>query len=292
MSHPCEYCESEFKNKRDLNRHQKTAKYCLVIQTEQGVLTEASSYKCECGEIFHRKYHLTRHRKTCSSVTQVNNGTINNTTNTVNVVNINVFGSTLSSLTPELIAEKVREVLSYEAVEEGVAKMTEEVAPTLFTNEKGNSLIRVADASRKKLVYRTDTGDVPDSDGKRTGRLLRHPFGQAALLALEGSDNPDAVNKTIEMLCDQEASGKEALKTLLRDAPAQFENPTQLTTEAHDLADQKTFVQLEKALAKNRKEKKKDEPWRERNGKTNFSIMRRTYTTAISGTRSKSSSSS
>jgi hypothetical protein len=74
-------------------------------------------------------------------MTQINNGTINNTTNNTVNVNINVFGSTASSLTPELIAEKVREVLSYEAVEEGVAKMTEEVAPTLFVNEKGNSLI-------------------------------------------------------------------------------------------------------------------------------------------------------
>ena len=138
---PCQYCQAEFERPRDLTRHQKTARYCLAIQKDQGLTVPEPSHKCKCGETFHLKHHLTQHHHSCAIMTQINNGTINNTTNNTVNVNINVFGSTASSLTPELIAEKVREVLSYEAVEEGVAKMTEEVAPTLFVNEKGNSLI-------------------------------------------------------------------------------------------------------------------------------------------------------
>jgi hypothetical protein len=183
------------------------------------------------------------------------------------VVNINVFGSTASSLTPELIAEKVREVLSYEAVEEGVSRMTEEVAPTLFVNEKGNSMIRVADAARKKLVYRTDTGDEPDPGGMRTGRLLQYPFSQAALLALDGTEKPDAVERTLETLRDHEACGKEALKTLLRTAPTQFEQPTSLITEVHDLANQRAILEIDKVLTRRRRARKKQqavvaEQWR------------------------------
>lgn len=72
MSHPCQYCETEFQQKRDLNRHQKTAKYCVAIQKEQGLPTPEPSHKCKCGESFSLKQHLRRHHKTCASSKVVN----------------------------------------------------------------------------------------------------------------------------------------------------------------------------------------------------------------------------
>ena len=116
-------------------------------------------------------------------------------------------------------------------------------------------------------MYRTDAGDEPDPGGMRTGRLLQYPFSQAALSALDGTEKPNAVEKTLETLRDQEACGKEALKTLLRTAPTQFEQPSSLITDAHDLANQRIVAEIDKVLAKRRKERKKQqavaaEQWR------------------------------
>lgn len=61
MPHSCEYCNASFLSKRALINHQKTAKYCLDIQTD----TFIQEFKCECGSEFTRKDSLKRHEKTC-----------------------------------------------------------------------------------------------------------------------------------------------------------------------------------------------------------------------------------
>src|SRR5208283_4010743 len=127
-----------------------------------------------------------------------------------NQFNIQVFGPTASSLTPELIRDKVLEAISCEAVESGIARMTQEVAPRVFTNDKGNWVIRVADGSRNKLIMRTDEGDVPDMGARKTAGLLRAPLLHAGMIALRETDRPIHVNSTLEELQDDDTYERSA----------------------------------------------------------------------------------
>lgn len=60
MSYKCEFCEKVFKQKYNLLKHQKTAKYCIEIQKVTKCLT--------CNKIFSSKYSLSRHLLTCQKV--------------------------------------------------------------------------------------------------------------------------------------------------------------------------------------------------------------------------------
>jgi hypothetical protein len=57
----CEYCNNSFANVSALNKHKKTAKYCLVLQNN-----EVNIYTCnKCEKGFVRKDHLIHHRSIC-----------------------------------------------------------------------------------------------------------------------------------------------------------------------------------------------------------------------------------
>lgn len=56
----CEYCNNNFCNKTSLNSHQKTAKYCLLLQNNN-----VSDYVCICAKNFNRKFQLHRHQDNC-----------------------------------------------------------------------------------------------------------------------------------------------------------------------------------------------------------------------------------
>ena len=260
MPHPCQYCGAEFKRSGDLTRHQKSAKRCMAIQREQGLFVAEPAHKCECGETFYLRYDLTRHKTKCSiaiPATMINN--IDNSNTLIqNNFNINVFGTTMSSLTPELIAERVLEVISLEAVEKGVAHMTAEVARPVFSNEKGNWLVRVADGSRNKLMMRTDEGDIPDHQGHKTTRLLRQPFIEASLLALKETDKPDDVENTIGEIKDDETYDKKTMGALLRIAPTKFDQ-RELTVlnEAYERRLEESMAKLDRVMAKRKRTKAK-----------------------------------
>ena len=254
---PCPYCGAEFSLKRNLDRHQRTVKTCIAVQKEQGAQIREDRFTCECGEAFTRRHDLTRHRKSCvtdeKAIATVINDNSTTNYNTVNQINIH-FGSTMSALTPEIIAEKVLEVLSLGAVEKGLAHMTEEVARPVFSNEKNNWLVRVADASRSKLIMRTDEGDQPDHQGRNTTMLLKQPFIEASMLALEQTEHPRDVESTIEEIKDDDTYDKETMGALLRVAPTKFKQTNPLIfTEAHQLALDKSMAKLDKIMAKRKR---------------------------------------
>ena len=61
MSFNCKYCETEFTNKYNLQKHLKTAKYCLKLRGEVVL-----NFKCnDCNKSFSRKHHLVDHMKIC-----------------------------------------------------------------------------------------------------------------------------------------------------------------------------------------------------------------------------------
>jgi hypothetical protein len=155
------------------------------------------------------------------------------------------------------VAQKVLEVLSLDAVEKGLARMTEEVAPSIFTNEKKNWTIRVADGSRNKLVVRTDDGDQPDLQGHKTTRLLRHPFIKASMLALEQTDRPKQVESTIEEIRDDDTYNRQTMGALLRMAPSKFDDTNSVLAEARRLDEEKGLEELDRFMAKRKRKQAK-----------------------------------
>lgn len=67
-SHICVYCETELSSKSALNKHQKTAKFCIQKQIELGIknIEEIEDQKCNsCQKIFTTKFNRDRHEKNC-----------------------------------------------------------------------------------------------------------------------------------------------------------------------------------------------------------------------------------
>ena len=67
--HKCPFCNNDFHDKTTLNRHQKSAKFCLGIQEEKGIVTNPDSFNCtDCGKVFTLKRVLTKHISTCKKL--------------------------------------------------------------------------------------------------------------------------------------------------------------------------------------------------------------------------------
>jgi uncharacterized C2H2 Zn-finger protein len=62
MSKQCQFCGNKFTNKSILNKHQKTAKYCLSLRNKEST----TSFKCEvCDKLFSLKDSYNKHCFTC-----------------------------------------------------------------------------------------------------------------------------------------------------------------------------------------------------------------------------------
>jgi hypothetical protein len=253
-SHPCKHCGTEFTAKRSLDRHMKTAKFCLDLQREQGLDVKEEVFRCECGSDFNLKHNLTRHQASCPSTT-VNVGQMNVTQNMVNQqININILGSTMSSLTPELVKEKVIEALSVSSVERGLAQMVQDAAPAIFQNEKNIWLVRVADAGRNKLIQLTDTGEETDIKGAKTAAMLRAPFRDVSLSALEETKRPKLVEQTIDEINDDRFYQTTTVNAILQIAPSTFKSQSEAQAEAFRLAEEQSVARMDAYMKKRKRE--------------------------------------
>lgn len=63
----CHYCKTTFKNKYNLLKHQKTARFCLQIQNKESQF----EYSCEyCNKMFTRKDNYIEHKGSCKIAEQ------------------------------------------------------------------------------------------------------------------------------------------------------------------------------------------------------------------------------
>ena len=66
MSHICNYCNKSFSSQYTLAFHQKTAKYCIAIQSRNNNVTISDKYACEfCEKIVTTKSNLLTHLLSC-----------------------------------------------------------------------------------------------------------------------------------------------------------------------------------------------------------------------------------
>lgn len=87
MPYTCQYCDNIFTVKRSLLSHQKTARFCVEIQKQRGIIIDESVHKCSCQQLFTTKYSLLRHQTKYKHTSNIDNiTTITNITNITNII--------------------------------------------------------------------------------------------------------------------------------------------------------------------------------------------------------------
>jgi hypothetical protein len=184
----CEYCNREFDNKSNVNKHQKTSLYCIKIQREKDPSKnlEIIVHECEfCKRQLTTKYSLQTHLTTCKEklksmekedsemaimkkemsnlqkeVAQlkekptitVTNNTNNNTDNSIKTITHNY--SSLLDCSTESITEMLRK--HYNKIEhllQGDQKHLADVTVKHLLSGKDQPMYYVTDRSRNKFMY-------------------------------------------------------------------------------------------------------------------------------------------
>ncbi len=66
--HKCQYCDSDFASKVSLNKHQKSAKYCIDMRKEDDCKLDIDEFKCEwCSKAYTRKDRYYDHTRICKT---------------------------------------------------------------------------------------------------------------------------------------------------------------------------------------------------------------------------------
>ncbi len=66
--HKCQYCNSEFTTKVSLNKHQKSAKYCIELRKEDNCELDIDEFNCEwCNKMYTRKDRYFDHIRICKT---------------------------------------------------------------------------------------------------------------------------------------------------------------------------------------------------------------------------------
>jgi len=246
----CQYCHEEFSSKNSLKTHQLRAQYCLRLQGKEEEANKIlENNKCgKCDANFSTKSTLKRHLLTCSSTTQITN-TINNINNNTLNITLNIYGSTLSAITVEDIQKRLVPLLMQ--VVPNLPEMCR-VAAGGLTNEKGNPLIAVTDASRNKFVMRYDDQDIPDIRGCKTCSIVRPPMIEASVNI--GSEEALELADTLG-----DKKDKTLVETLSQELPSSLDVVCpKLKKDMEDSEQSMTRVMEKLKNAKNATKKKKD----------------------------------
>ena len=169
----CIYCDNIFYDKGNLNKHQRTSKYCIKIQLERDSKIEHESYDCEyCKKKLTTKKSLNVHLKTCkiklkekdllislqNEVKKLKDDVINikpvtiTVTNTDNSININNYSSLLN-YDPENITESLKKHYTIDHLLKNDQRNLADMTIKHFLSGKEQPMYYVTDRSRNKFMY-------------------------------------------------------------------------------------------------------------------------------------------
>ena len=222
MSFQCEFCTSTFKRRADLNKHRRSAKYCLKLREPQ----QKNVYICaECDKTFTRKDNLKRHQVSC------NQGQGQGPDQCIEglrqeIINLMVLqngGARRNSMTNNL------EPITNESIQEYLDRLN---LNFIVKGAKGfaiyanvypfNGRIVCTDRSRKKLQYKDENGEVVNDSG---GVKLAQRFFQVTAARNE------------ELINAEYTSIQQEVETIAKEERGYTANLTGLLTRATQLQD-------------------------------------------------------
>jgi hypothetical protein len=179
------------------------------------------------------KQHLSTCNKTLSNEEEKSSPNITNTSNNINVVNnqgtiiqnniqINIYGSTLSAVSQEVVHKRL-----YKRFKQSIpdlVKVIETAMQNLVRNEKKNPIIICCDKNRFKFKLRYDDGDVEDDEARKTIDLFFPTLLEACDDVAE-NETDGKIKHDIKMLIDAINTRTPKTLRLLRDnVPRKFKN--------------------------------------------------------------------
>lgn len=153
--HKCEYCKKDFYGKSAINRHLKTASFCIEIRRQQGINTEQTFIKCEnCDKQFTIKSSLTEHLSVCKNK-NVQNITENKVEKTEK--------STIS-LESYLYVDSLKEIFKHTNLSGYLELTPSSIIDKIIhlLNGKNQPIYYCSDRSRQRFFYFGETGEVED----------------------------------------------------------------------------------------------------------------------------------
>lgn len=291
----CQYCNATIQNARNLSRHQLT-KTCLSMQRRLGLKSETIMFTCDCGFASAIRDELKIHQRKCEQIgdvksaetqssmtdretaasvivtatmpTNINNtqNIVNNTQNITNNTQNNFFFFGCDDIAKNYILRTMSlpSQLRLDLSEKGYAALSGQVIITSITNDEGCSDIRVADASRKKLVCKTMLGDIEeDRGGHKSGARIGEAVDQVLSMSHKESANCSKVMKTIKDSNKDRDEGRPILRGMILDTcPRSFE---EVIRSAHMSDTAKELCRIEEEYnKKNAKERlERGKKWKE-----------------------------
>jgi hypothetical protein len=225
--HQCSYCSTTFTTIYQLNRHQRTAKYCLALQN-----TPVEDYKCTyCNKSYTRQDSMLRHQKICPNVIDDSQQSQNDGTLQVQIsdlmalitklverpatnVNNNTHNNRVMNLPPitdEEIADHLQH-LTIDFIHDGAKGYADFAGSYPFKNR-----LLCTDKARKKLRYKDSDGELIDD---ANGLKLTQRFFQAIAPRNEELINAEyrALHQEVQKIDDEGTAYTSNLTDLLTKA--------------------------------------------------------------------------
>jgi hypothetical protein len=240
----CEHCNTVIQNSGNLCRHQRSKK-CLEAQRKSGLNPAPILFVCKCGFSSAIRGELSSHLLKCknsepsvrNSIT--NNNITNNTTNIQNTQNNFFFFNGLDDLAKTYISRAMNlpDDIKRELLNKGYSALSGQIIISSITNDEGNADIRVADAARKKLVYKAIDGTIKNDPG---GEASSKRIGAAVDEVILSVQNDNADSKEIGTILDANTdrkNGRPILKGLIFDTCPKTFNESAFSIDNSSTAD-------------------------------------------------------
>lgn len=174
----CEFCKNNFKSVSSLNKHQKTAKYCLKIQHKINNIELKKSYEKKIEEItssyekriallegnmkaqeesYEKKIRDLQDRIQELAMASIKRPT--NTTNTTNTTN-NVLNMTPFNIEDKSIKDKIDTLYNLDYLKRGQKGVAEFTKDNILLDDEGKLMYICCDPSRLVFRYKDEKGEV------------------------------------------------------------------------------------------------------------------------------------